>query len=495
VPLDPSIIASIGAKPPEAPNLFAQYGQLQQIRQNQLALAAQQQAQGMQRIKEQAAQLEYSQQQLAAQEQQQAAAVLARNQGDVQKSLPELRATGNRQALVLEKHQQDIEKEAAAIKASLATAEKNKSDAAQKNLTMLGGMLESVQKAPPAVRGLFYQARRQQAIAQGLVPPDLLPEVYDEAQLSALAASTIGAKDQRQLAETGALHGAQETHWQAQTQQAQTAASQLEAYRKAQLANQQQRLGLQGARVRSGGQGAPAASGGTLSPQALDNAATLYNQTTQLPPLGMGKQGAAVRAQILNRAAELAGPTNVAANKADYQANAGSLRKLVQMRDAVTAFESTATKNLDLFLEQAKGVVDSGSPLLNLPLRMAAAKVAGSPQQLAYEAARQVAINEIAKVTSNPNLTGALTESARREVAAFAPESATLKQVYAVAKVLKQDMANRHGDLNRQISTVQGQLRGEKGPEKTDVAPDIQEQIRKGLPKGAKILSIKKVSD
>src|SRR5439155_1939896 len=170
-----------------------------------------------------------------------------------------------------------------------------------------------------------------------------------------------------------------------------------------------------------------------LSPKAMEEAAIRYNRTAELPATGMGKQGAIVRSQIMNGAAEIGGAVDLASNKADYKANATSLAKQTVMRDAVRAFEATATGNLDRFLEQAKGVIDTGSPLLNVPLRMAASKVAGSPQQAAYEAARLVALNEIAKVTSNPNLTGALSDSARHEVAQFSPESATLKQVYGMA--------------------------------------------------------------
>ena len=73
-----------------------------------------------------------------------------------------------------------------------------------------------------------------------------------------------------------------------------------------------------------------------------------------------------------------------------------------------------------------------------------------------------MATNEIAKVTSNPNLTGQLSDSARREVEAFMPQNATLGQVYAVAKILRQDMQNRHDSLDDQIGAIQSRIGGGK---------------------------------
>lgn len=46
-------------------------------------------------------------------------------------------------------------------------------------------------------------------------------------------------------------------------------------------------------------------AGGTLTPETVDMAANLYLKTGQLPPLGMGKQAAAARQAILNRATVL----------------------------------------------------------------------------------------------------------------------------------------------------------------------------------------------
>lgn len=165
---------------------------------------------------------------------------------------------------------------------------------------------------------------------------------------------------------------------------------------------------------------------------------------------------------ILNAAAANPnGAPNVAANRAVYGADAGSLKSLQKNMDQVTAFENTAGKNLDQFLATAKGVVDSGSPLINKPLRSVAAQVAGSPNQAAFEAARNTALTEIAKVLNSSNASGVLSDSARSEVSALIGKDATLAQIYSAANILKNDMANRHQAYQGQINDIQGRLGGQ----------------------------------
>lgn len=197
-----------------------------------------------------------------------------------------------------------------------------------------------------------------------------------------------------------------------------------------------------------------------LNPAGLDAAAKMYAQTGQLPAMGMGGKAANVRAAIINRAAELFPDLNIAANKAEYGATSGTLTQLQKQRGAIGAFEQTAQKNIDLFLAQAGKVVDTGSPLANTAARLVTGKMLGSPDQAAYDAARQVAINEIAKITSNPTLAGQLSDTARKEVEVFNPQNATLKQTVAVMKLLKQDMANRAQSLDDAIAQQRGALRG-----------------------------------
>lgn len=201
-----------------------------------------------------------------------------------------------------------------------------------------------------------------------------------------------------------------------------------------------------------------------LTGPALDQAAHRFALTGVMPPAGMGKAGQATRVAIMNRSAELHPDANIGANAAFYSANKASMVKSLANYDAVAQFERTAGDNINLFLGQAKKIVDSGSPWINTPLREVNAKLLGNDELPAYNAARNVALNEIARVTSNANLSGQLTVSHQKEVQDFNPANATLAQTVHVANILKQDMANRKAESAQQLHN-QGNRFGVQEPE------------------------------
>lgn len=190
-----------------------------------------------------------------------------------------------------------------------------------------------------------------------------------------------------------------------------------------------------------------------LSDVALDQAARKYLSTGELPP-GYGTAGVMQKTAIQNRAAQLDPNAALARNSATFKADSANLTNLQKTEGTLSAFEATAGKNLDQFLELAKNIPDTGVPWLNMPVRMLTANLVGSQNMAAINAARDVALREIARVTNDPKLSGALTDSARAEVLGLSPQNATLPQIRAVAKVLKQDMANVHSGLREQIDSV-----------------------------------------
>jgi hypothetical protein len=199
-------------------------------------------------------------------------------------------------------------------------------------------------------------------------------------------------------------------------------------------------------------------SGGNLSAGALDDLATAYHETGTLPQTGFGAAGTAMRAAIINHAHEMFGDQQLAANSAAFKANEKSLDNLQKQYDQVNAFESTAGKNLGLFLNSAQKIVDSGSPWINKPLRSVAAGGLGSEDLAAFNAARQTAVNEIAKVLNSANATGVLSDQARKEVDQLIGPDATFRQVVSASKILQQDMQNRHDSYLEQISDIRSRL-------------------------------------
>jgi len=175
---------------------------------------------------------------------------------------------------------------------------------------------------------------------------------------------------------------------------------------------------------------------GKLTDAALEQAARRYLDTGELPP-GFGAAGIAQRTLIQNKAAEINPTASLARNKAVYAADKANLTNLQKTEGVLSAFEKAAGKNLDQFLSLANKVSDTGSPWINAPLRSVDSKGLGASDQAAFNAARDVALREIARVTNDPKLSGALTDSARKEVLSLIPEGATFAQIKRVAKVLK----------------------------------------------------------
>lgn len=199
----------------------------------------------------------------------------------------------------------------------------------------------------------------------------------------------------------------------------------------------------------------------SLTPEATDMAAKMYARTGQLPPMGMGKAGAQVRQQILNRAASYNDATDsfggatpdIAGNAAGYSANKRALGALQQNYSATQAFIGTMDRNLELLNQVAAKVTDTGIPLLNLPLRNAAASM-GSQDQASFNVLMQSVQGEAARILSNPTLAGQLTDTARREMQSVIAGGATVGQLQAVAKTLVQEAGNRATEYKSQIDTL-----------------------------------------
>ena len=202
---------------------------------------------------------------------------------------------------------------------------------------------------------------------------------------------------------------------------------------------------------------------------ALDQSAERYSQTGELPS-GFARSPGTMTA-IIKRAAELHPDQNIAGNKAVYGATKTALTQLQAQASKVDAFESTAGKNLDLFLKTAQPIIDSGSPWINTPLRKVGAGALGSKDIAAFNTARTTAITEIAKVLNSPTGSGVLSDSARKEVEGLIGPDATLQQIVSAANILRQDMSNRHDSYQEGIESLQKQLGGASANPAPKAAP------------------------
>lgn len=190
----------------------------------------------------------------------------------------------------------------------------------------------------------------------------------------------------------------------------------------------------------------------------------------------LGNGSAAVKARILHAKNQFArdsglSPSDMAVAKAAYKGDAKSLAAMVTQRDQIGSFEQTAGKNLDLFLDAASKIPDTGIPWLNTPIRDLDAKVVGSANMAAVNAAREVANNEIAKVTSGGGLGGVLSDAARKEVQGYNPQNATFAQTKAVAAILRKDMGNRMASFNSTIGDIEHRIANPGGAQPAAATP------------------------
>jgi len=216
--------------------------------------------------------------------------------------------------------------------------------------------------------------------------------------------------------------------------------------------------------------------GGSKNDDALDFAANNYRLTGQLPA-GFARSPGTTSA-IISRAAQLdqqAGGGGIAANKADVKSLSESLAQLQKNFQAVSAFENTANKNIDMLKGFAAKVPDLGTRFANTPIRAISGSVIGSENMAAFKTALAPVQSEAAKILNSANLTGTLSDTARKELQDIVDGNMPYKSLVASLNVLQQDFKNRHDSYAQQISDIQGRLKGlSNGSTGSNVSPTSQ---------------------
>lgn len=158
-------------------------------------------------------------------------------------------------------------------------------------------------------------------------------------------------------------------------------------------------------KMRGDRQDAGDAANANFTPEAIDNAAKRYNFDGTLPPMGMGKTGAAGRTAILNRAAELAAGvdgtdqrSNQYGNKADAAARAASVRAYSASGKEGQAIQSTNTglNHLETIEQLAAAQKNGNTPLFNSIANRLAAET-GQPAPTSLAAAITMVAPEVSK--------------------------------------------------------------------------------------------------
>ena len=158
-----------------------------------------------------------------------------------------------------------------------------------------------------------------------------------------------------------------------------------------------------------------------LSDAAIDNAATRYNVTGMMPPLGMGKAAAEQRSRILTRAAELAnGQTaeDLATQPLTYKNSQAVVKGLQQSSAAMSRATEALHSNAELLVKASERVL-GGSWTGSRPeneARLAYGRMTNDPDVAAYDQYVQTVANEYAKIIGGaPGSNAAATEGARAD--------------------------------------------------------------------------------
>jgi len=206
---------------------------------------------------------------------------------------------------------------------------------------------------------------------------------------------------------------------------------------------------------------------GAPSQQSIDFMAEIYLQTGVMPPLGMGRQAANLRQQVVARAAELgtaapatgaAAPTvgdaasNLIANKQTRAGQAAAVRDFSSGVSArrVTA-NNTAINHLATMEKLASDLGNSDIGIVNRASNMFA-KETGSTAPANFDAAKQLVAAEVIKAVVNNG--GGVTE--RQEAQENFAKARSPEQLQGVINTYKELLAGQLQSLGQQYEVNTG---------------------------------------
>ena len=205
-----------------------------------------------------------------------------------------------------------------------------------------------------------------------------------------------------------------------------------------------------------------------MSPNGLFQAAQNYIATGQFPPTGRGSDPTAVaqRAAIVSKVGAIASAAGVdePTLRAFYKSNAASLTQQQKSYDAVQSFMATADRNSELLDQTLAKIPDTGVPAFNGPIRDLAKTFGGSADVSQFATYLRSVQNEYGKIIAQPNLSGQLTDSARKEAEQLIDPKATVKQIMASLQALRNEGSNRLLSTGEQIQRIMQRMQGGAQP-------------------------------
>lgn len=185
--------------------------------------------------------------------------------------------------------------------------------------------------------------------------------------------------------------------------------------------------------------GAGDASG--LTPDAINDTATKYYLTGDLPP----RLSPAERVKIINRTAEIARDNGDTAEEASMRAQGNKAGKLalndITKREAlIGTYEKDADKRLGLVLELAKKADQNQVPALNRWINAGRQNIQGDVDVTNFNSAMVSAQAELARILSGALTNAATSDAARAEAANIINKNMNMEQLEALVPNIRREL-------------------------------------------------------
>lgn len=212
-------------------------------------------------------------------------------------------------------------------------------------------------------------------------------------------------------------------------------------------------------------------SSGALTPDALTMTAINYLKTGVLPSFGNSKLAGSNKTAIINEASKIAkqyGTSDVALNKAEYEANKKALSTVTNLQANVEQYEKTALANLKIAQDLASKVDSTGSPIANEYLQFVQGKIQGNANIAAFQTAVKTFANEYAKIMSGSTSGAGATVSSQADAEKLINSYMSHGQFDSVINVMTKDMANRAQAIRDTVASTQQSISGIASPSASD---------------------------
>ncbi len=205
-------------------------------------------------------------------------------------------------------------------------------------------------------------------------------------------------------------------------------------------------------------QAAGEAIGGNLSPDALKVLAQGYLTSGVLPSFGLGKQGAAMKAAVVNKAVELAGGAdnlNPATNAAVFKANQNALKQQqYSLSTAQTAY-NIFDANGKLALSLVQGLNKSNSPIVNQLSNSVINQTTGQGQLDSFKAVVNSLRGEYATLVNiKGGGGGSITDADKSAAASAIPDNVTPARLQSILTNLGTEGQNVLRERQAQVNLL-----------------------------------------